>query len=181
MSLQTGRNRHGWVRIVTGGLACGALAAGVIGGFAVPAASADPADASAQADNPPAMTADEALAIIDRDYDIGEGGGQLSNLIHDVMKLRALGFKPSNANKEAITKALDYRPNQAPLIEALQDTLAYQHKMQALAQRANNGQQQPGYGFGIGAPPPGMGAPVPPGVPVDPGAGPGVGIFLPTG
>ena len=123
MTLQTGKNRHGWRRVVTAGLAGGAVAAGVMAGFGAPTAMADPADPTTQTDTPPVMTADEALAIIDRDYDIGAGGGQLSTLIHDVLKLRALGFKPSNANKEAITKALDYRPNQAPLIEALQETL----------------------------------------------------------
>ena len=187
MSLQTGRKPHGWLRIVTGGLACSALAAGVVGGFGAPAASADPAaDPSAQSDTPPPMTADEVLAIIDKDYDIGAGGGQLSTLIHDVMKLRALGFKPSNANKDAITKALDYRPNQAPLIQALQETLSYQRKMQALQQNANNPAQP---GFSIGGPPPGMGSPVPPGmgsavppgVPANPGASPGAGILLPSG
>ena len=94
-------------------------------------AKTDPAGTTAQADAPPVMTADEALAIIARDYDLGEGGGQLSTLIHDVMTLRAQGFKPSNANKKAITEALDHRPNQAPLVEALKETLSYQRKMQA--------------------------------------------------
>ena len=79
--------------------------------------------------------------------------------------------KPSNANKEAIAKALDYRPNQAPLIEALKETLAYQRKLQAQTQNANAG-QQPGYNFGVGQPPPGMGPTLPPGVPPDPGANP---------
>ena len=55
--------------------------------------------------------------------------------------LRNLGFKPSKANKEAIAKALDNRPNQAPLIEALKETVAYQRKLQAQAQNANAGQQ----------------------------------------
>ena len=179
MSLQTGMNRQRWLHVVTAGLACGAMAAAVMGGLGAPTVWADPAaDPSAQSDAPPVMTADEALAIIDRDYDIGAGGGQLSTLIHDVMKLRALGFKPSNTNKEAITKALDYRPNQAPLIQALQETLSYQRKMQALAQNANNPSQP---GFSIGGPPPGMGAPVAPGVPVNPGASPGVGVLLPSG
>jgi hypothetical protein len=178
MRLQTGRNRQRWLHVVTAGLACGAMAAAVMGGLGAPTVSADPAEPSTQADAPPVMTADEALAIIDKDYDIGAGGGQLSTLIHDVMKLRALGFKPSNANKEAITKALDYRPNQAPLIDALKETLSYQRKMQALQQNANNPAQP---GFSIGGPPPGMGAPVPPGVPVNPGASPGVGVFLPSG
>jgi hypothetical protein len=182
MSLQTGMNRHRWLPTVTGALACGAMAAGVMGGFGAPTVWADPAEPSTQTDAPPPMTADEVLAIIDKDYDTGAGGGQLSTLIHDVMKLRALGFKPSNANKEAITKALDYRPNQEPLIQALQETLSYQRKMQALAQNANN-PAQPGFSIG-GAPPPGMGAPVPPGMgaPVPPGgASPGVGVLLPSG
>jgi hypothetical protein len=178
MSLQTDMNRRRWLPIITGGLVCGAVAAGVMGGLGAPTVWADPAEPSTQADTPPAMTADEALAIIDKDYDTGAGGGQLSTLIHDVLKLRAQGFKPSNANRDAITKALDYRPNQAPLIEALKDTLAYQRKMQALQQNANNPTQP---GFTIGQPPPGMGSPVPPGVGVNPGASPGAGIFLPSG
>jgi hypothetical protein len=181
MTSQTGKNRHCWRRIVTGGLAGSAVVACLLAGFAAPTALADPADPTTQTDTPPVMTADEALAIIAKDYDLGAGGGQLSNLIHDVLTLRAQGFKPSNGNKQAITKALDYRPNQAPLIEALKETLAYQRKLQAQMQNANAG-QQPGYNFGVGQPPPGMGPTLPPGVPPDPGATPGIGVFLgPTG
>ena len=100
------------------------------------------------------------LAIIEADYDLGSGGGQLSNLIDDVMRLRAQGFLPSNANKEAIVKALEYRPNQGPLIEALRDTLVYQRKMQARSAA------QPSNPFVIGV------DQLPPGVqpgPTDPG------------
>ena len=159
-----------WRRAVTAGR--WSPAAGVMAGFGAPTALADPADPTpTQTDTPPEMTADEALAIIDRDYDLGAGGGQVSTLIHDVIKLRDQGFKPSNANKQAITKALDYRPNQAPLIEALKETLAYQHKLQAQMQNANAG-QQPGYNFGVGQPPPGMGPMQPPGVPPDPAPDP---------
>ena len=181
MTLQTSNLRQ----LVAGS----ALAASLLTGFGVATASAepgesctgaecaknDPADATAQTGTPPAMTADQVLAIIDQDYDTGAGGGQLSTLIHDVLKLRAQGFKPSNANKDAIVKALDYRPNQQPLIDALKETLAYQRKMQALQQNANN-PSQPGYNFGIGQAPPGMGPAVPPGVPVEPGQNPGVFI-----
>src|SRR5215217_3772042 len=166
MTLQTGKNRHCWRRIMAGGLAGSAVVAGLMAGFATPSALADPAEPTTQNDAPPMMTADEALAIIARDYDTGAGGGQLSTLIHDVLKLRNLGFKPSNANKIAITKALDYRQNQATLIEALQETLAYQRKLQAQTQNANSGQQQPGYNFGVGQPPPGV-----PQDPTDPGGG----------
>ena len=55
----------------------------------------------------------------------------MSNLLKTVLKLRAMGFKPSKANLEAITTALKYRPNQLPLIAALKDTLAYQGKIKA--------------------------------------------------
>ena len=70
------------------------------------------------------------LAIIYRDYDVGSGGGQLSNLIHSVMQMRSQGFKPSKANRDAIVEALDHRPNQGPLVQALKETLAYQTKQQ---------------------------------------------------
>jgi len=56
---------------------------------------------------------------------------QLSNLIKQVMKYRAAGFKPSKANVAAIIQALNYRPNKKPLIDALNDTLAYQSKINA--------------------------------------------------
>ncbi len=45
-------------------------------------------------------------------------------------------------------------------------------------QNANAG-QQPGYNFGVGQPPPGMGPMQPPGVPPDPGQSPGVYIGVP--
>jgi hypothetical protein len=54
--------------------------------------------------------------------------------------MRAQGFKPSQANKDAIQDALDHRPNQTPLVEALKATLAYQRKLQA--QQQMNAQQQ---------------------------------------
>ena len=50
------------------------------------------------------------------------------------------GLQPSNANKVAIQEALDKRPNQAPLIDALKSTIAYQRKIQA--QAAAQQQQQ---------------------------------------
>ena len=84
-----------------------------------------------------------------RDYDLGAGGGQLSNLIHEVLVLRNLGFKPSNANKVAIQEALDHRPNQVPLVEALKETIAYQRRIQAQA-AAQQQQQGASPGFGIG-------------------------------
>jgi len=182
MTLQTGKNCHDWRRVFIGGVASGAMAASLLTGFGVSTAFAEPGESCtgadcaktdpAGADAPPVMTADEALAIIARDYDLGEGGGQLSTLIHDVLTLRAQGFKPSNANKQAITEALDHRPNQAPLIQALKETLAYQLKMQTLQQNAIAPQQG---GFNIGQ------TPLPPGVPPEPGNPNNTGIGLMPG
>ena len=64
-------------------------------------------------------------------YAVGSGGGQLSNLLKLSLKLRSMGFKPSKANLAEITEAMEYRPNQNPLIEALKDTIAYQQKIKA--------------------------------------------------
>jgi hypothetical protein len=176
MTLQTGILR----RAVAGSAVAAALIScfGVTTAFAEPGDSCtgaecpknDPATPNAQPATPPPMTADQVLTIIDQDYDTGAGGGQLSGLIHSVLKLRAQGFKPSNANKDAIVKALDYRPNQAPLIDALKDTLAYQHRLQALQQNANN-PAQGGYNIGGGG-----GQAIPPGVPVQPGQNSGTFI-----
>jgi hypothetical protein len=92
------------------------------------------ADCPEEGERQSTMTADEALAIIHNEYALGDGGGQLSALIDDVMKMRAQGFKPSNALKLEIEDALEQRPNQTPLVEALKATLQYQRKLQAQAQ-----------------------------------------------
>jgi hypothetical protein len=176
MTLQTGRNRQGWRRVAMNGLAVSAVVAGV----GAPTALADPADPTpTQPEISPDMSADDALAIIARDYDMGAGGGQLSNLIHQALQLRSLGFKASNANRQAIANALEQRPNQTPLIEALKETIAYQRKLQAQTQNAVAPQQ----GFNVGQ------TPLPPGVPPDPGNPnntgigliPGTGITQPIG
>ncbi len=172
MTLQT-RNLR---RAVTGALAGSAMAVGLLMGVGASTALADPADPTpAQPEISPDMSADDALAIIAKDYDMGAGGGQLSTLIHQALQLRSQGFKASNANRVAIAAALEKRPNQAPLIEALKETIAYQRRLQAQMQNANTG-QQPGFNMGVGQPPPGMGPALPPGVPADPGQSPGAFI-----
>ncbi|WP_029368229.1 hypothetical protein [Mycobacterium sp. UM_WWY] len=184
MTSQTSGNR--WRRTVTGAVAGSALAAGLLAGVAAPVALADPAadanaNAAATADTPPApqMTADEALAIIDKEYDTGSGGGQLSQLIHSVLQLRAQGFKPSNANRDAIVAALDKKPDQMPLIDALKNTLAYQRKLQA---RQNGSQSSGGISAGINQTGPGQvpipGAPGTPGISLGPNNS---GINVPVG
>ena len=80
----------------------------------------------------PAATASaDVLDDLAEEYAVGSGGGQLSNLLKMSLKLRAMGFKPSKSNLAEIAEAMDYRPNQNPLISALKDTIAYQQKIKA--------------------------------------------------
>lgn len=159
MTSQTSRNM-GWRRSAIGAAAGVAVAASLLAGLGAPPAFAGPSDTVTVTDGsnatpdpnaPPPMTVDQVLAIIDSDYDTGAGGGQLSNLIHSVMKLRSQGYMPTAGNRDAIVAALDKRPNQEPLIEALQATLTTQKRNQARAQATpppassvSIGQNQPG-------------------------------------
>jgi hypothetical protein len=150
----TSNNR--WRRRVARALAGSALAGTLIAGVGAPIASAAPGDDGAtdtEAPAQPSMTGEQALAIIQQDYDLGAGGGQLSNLVHEVLVLRNLGFRPSKANQTAIVDALQKRPNQAPLVDALKATVSYQRKMQAqvAAQQSQGG--NPNFAIG-GAPAP---------------------------
>jgi hypothetical protein len=137
-------SRH-WRRAVRG-TAIGALTAGLLVGMGTPQALAEPSTtpATPSADNgvPQFQSADQLLLFIDQEYDQGSGGGQLSNLIKQVMKLRAQGIKPSRTNIAEIQNALQYRPNQKPLVEALQNTLGYQQKIFAQMQILQQAQQQ---------------------------------------
>ena len=105
----TARN---WLRGVRNGVAGLTIAVGLVLGSAAPA-HADVLDDLAQ------------------EYAVGSGGGQLSNLLKVSLKLRSMGFKPSKANLDELQQAMNYRPNQNPLINALKDTIAYQQKIKA--------------------------------------------------
>jgi hypothetical protein len=148
-------SHNGWRRL-TGALAGTAIAGALFVGFGTPTAMSAPADDDAtdtEASATPTMTGDQALAIIQQDYDLGAGGGQLSKLVHEVLVLRNLGFRPSNGNKVAIEEALEKRPNQTPLVEALKATIAYQRKLQAQAAAQQEQGADPGFAIG-GAPAP---------------------------
>jgi hypothetical protein len=143
-----------WRRRVAGALACGAIAGTLLAGIGAPTAFSAPGDedtTDTEAPAQPKMTGEQALAIIQQDYDLGAGGGQLSNYVHEVLVLRNLGFRPSKANQTAIAEALEKRPNQAPLVEALKATVSYQRRIQAQAQAQQQGQG--GNGFSIGGAP----------------------------
>ena len=143
-----------WRRAVFGAVAGGVLAAGLVMSSAP--ALADPATPSTEADAPVEMTADQALAVIASDYDLGAGGGQISTLIHMIMSLRSQGYYASESNRKAIVAALDKRPNQATLVEALESTLSFQLRNRARA--AAQPQQPTTFGINPGGVPGNNGA-----------------------
>ncbi|KAB7753204.1 hypothetical protein A5630_18290 [Mycolicibacterium mucogenicum] len=102
----------------------------------------------------PAAAHADILDDLDAQYDIGSSGGDLSNLLRTALKLRAQGFGPSKGNLDDIQAALDQRPNQVPLIHALQDTVKFQKRNQARAAGARP--QSPIVIGGPGGLPPGL-------------------------
>jgi hypothetical protein len=148
MTSLTSKN-PGWRRAATVVVAGSALVAGVLAGTATAAADPDSPVTPGGAASPTtpaaspvtpggsggerandAAAGDQALAEIAATYDTGAGGGQISQLIHSVMKLRQQGFYPSKGNVIALQDGLDRRPNQQPLVQALQETLAFQRRAQ---------------------------------------------------
>lgn len=137
-------------------------AATLAGALSAPAALAQPAQPgqptptapSAESDAPRRVNADQVLMKISQEYQTGSSGGQVSKLIDQAMTLRMRGFRPSMANAQALAAALEKRPNQTPLIEALRATVAYQRKLQM--QSANAPAQQPGPQGPIGPQTPGQ-------------------------
>lgn len=114
-----------WRRGVRNGIAGVALAVGLVCGSAVPAHA-------------------DILDDLAEQYAIGTGGGQLSKLLKTTLKLRAMGYKPSQAYLDQVTEAAGYRPNQNPLIEALKNTIAYQAKVKAQTEILQGAQSQQG-------------------------------------
>jgi hypothetical protein len=168
MAVRTSKN--GWRRAIAAGVAGGAMATGLLTTASAAPAWAEPtteAPAPNDAAAAPQMTADQALAIIDSDYDTGAGGGQISTLIHKILKLRQAGYYPSNANKDAIIAALDKRPNQGPLVAALEATLSFQQRQASLATGGGPALNPPTIGIG------GTG-----GGPLNPNSGGGIDIPL---
>ncbi|MBJ7338970.1 hypothetical protein [Mycolicibacterium sp.] len=163
-------SRNGWRHAVAGAVLSGALAAGLVAGPGSALAWADPTTEAAAPDDAtaaPEMTADQALAVVAANYDTGAGGGQISTLIHKIMKLRQRGFYPSTANRDAIVAALDKRPNQAPLVAALESTLAFQTRQASRGGGGGPVLNPPTIGIGGG----GNGA-------IDPNNGGGINIPL---
>jgi hypothetical protein len=110
-------------KTVTAGVAGSGMAAALMFGFGGGTAHAD------------------VLDDLAGEYHTSAGAGEVANLLNQTLQLRAAGFRPTNAQYAEIQHAMDYRPNQVPLIHALQDTVAGQRKLMSLANAAGNGQQ----------------------------------------
>lgn len=158
--VQASGNGSGWHRAVTPALAGSALAMGLLMGIGSATAHAD------------------VLDDVYSEYSTGAGGGQVSNWVKESMQLRALGFKPSKGNMEALESSLKYRPNQNPLVDALKETVAYQRKRQA--QSEASGGSGGGVNMGINQNAPGQ-VPYPGGGGIFGGPNGGGGIVLPVG
>jgi hypothetical protein len=140
----TGTSLRRW----TAGALIGAAAVAGLG--LAPFASAEP-DASSQEQPAQRVSPDQVLMMISDQYQTGSGGGQVSKLIEQVMTLRQRGIRPSAANAQALLDGLNSRPNQKPLIDALQSTLSYQRRM--MNQQASGGSAAPAQGSGGSAAP----------------------------
>ncbi len=137
---------HTLRRAAVAALASSALVGGLTVGVAAPSALAQPSDSSSSTEETRRpVSPDAILMMISDEYQTGRGGGQVSKLIEQVITLRMRGIRPSPMNTEALAAALDKRPNQKPLIDALNETLNFQRR-----QMAQGSNQIPS---GSGAPP----------------------------
>jgi hypothetical protein len=76
---------------------------------------------------------------IANEYAHGAGTGPVANLVVQSIKLRQMGFKPTQANVAEVTDALNDRPNQTPLIKALQQTVDLQNHLMQQQQAIQGG------------------------------------------
>ncbi len=157
-----------WRRSVATALAGTVVVGGLVSGFTAPAALAQPADSSTATETqeqPKRVSPDRVLMAISQEYQTGAGGGQVSKLIDQVMTLRKRGVRVSRSNAQALAAALDKRPSQKPLINALEGTLSDQRR-----QFARGGIQAPGGAPAVatpGSPHSPMGGGYSPGNPMD--------------
>jgi hypothetical protein len=85
----------------------------------------------------------DVLDDLAKEFTTAHGGGELSDLLNKSLQLRAMGYRPSKSAYDAITNALNYRPNQVPLIHALQASVAVQLKQKQQADTLAGNNQQP--------------------------------------
>ncbi|MBV9513196.1 MAG: hypothetical protein JO280_03990 [Mycobacteriaceae bacterium] len=117
-----------WRRALGAGLAGTGLAVALACGSAAGTARADVIDDLAN------------------EFTTAAGGGEMSTLLNQSLKLRGMGFKPTAAELTAIQDSEKYRPNQTPMITALKNAVDGQtHRMQ----QANAAAKKGGFSIGI--------------------------------
>jgi hypothetical protein len=94
----------------------------------------------------PGVARADVLDDLGKEFSTASGAGPIANLVNESLRLRAMGFRPSKGQLDGITQAETYRPNQTPLIKALQETVAAQTRLQSQTQ-ALQGQNQVGFGI----------------------------------
>lgn len=128
MTSQTStRTIAGWRRTVTSLVAATVMAVGMMFGFGSATARAD------------------IITDLVQEFSTAAGAGQVANLLNQSLQLSGKGFRPTRGQLSAIEEANGYRPNQTPLVRALQDTVDGQTRALQLAQA---GQENP-YTIGI--------------------------------
>ncbi len=98
----------------------------------------------------PAPSYAYVLDQLSTEFSRGSGAGQVANLLNEALTLRAQGFPPRPGDLMAVQAAVAKRPNQGPLIAALQGTIAHQHQMQSQSGSSSQGQPQVGFGINQG-------------------------------
>ncbi len=105
------------------GVASTGLAASLVMGFGTATAHADVLDQLAQ------------------EFSTGAGAGTVANLLSTSLTLKAQGYKPKPGDLARVKAALDKRPNQGPLIDALNATISNQQN--AMEQAGGNNTSLP--------------------------------------
>lgn len=86
----------------------------------------------------------DILDELAREFSTARGAGQLANLLGDSMKMRQMGVRPTKGELAAVQASLRYRPNQRPLIEALESLVAGQNQRLRRAEIISSQQQSEG-------------------------------------
>src|SRR5262245_45641819 len=128
MTFEPKNTSSGWRRSVAAALAGTGLAAALALGSA------------------PGMARADVVDDLANEFTTAAGAGQISGLLNQSLKLRAMGVKATAGELAAVQDSLKYRPNQTPMITALKDMVAGQTHRYQQAQAAN---QKPGYSVGI--------------------------------
>jgi hypothetical protein len=90
--------------------------------------------------SPVGLARADVIDDLANEFTTAAGGGQVSNLVNQSLKLRAMGYKPTAAELAAVEDSEKYRPNQTPMISALKGAVAGQtHRMEQSQAAAKKG------------------------------------------